>query len=378
MATNDPNALEGAHARHMLYVFDEGRSIPVAIWDSAEGAFAGAGPDTDAEAWALALSVPGAPSGRFHQIHKREHGFEHWTTRHVKKEEAIAAGRISAAWVEQMKRQWGERSAIYQQRVEGNFASSETNSVIPLEWVELAIERFHERRGTNLGPAIGAGLDLARQGGDVTVLAVTCRDTVLPLIRPSEYKTPALVAAVKVALSQFPGRPAIMVDAEGIGAGVYDGLTEGPDWQGRVWPFVAQGKANWSDYTGMLEFGNARAAAWWSLRDELNPERADGFVPTLALPPDDLLIGDLTAPTYREGSGGRLFIEEKDEIRKRLGRSTDSGDSAVQARWAVLFGSRAAITAASHRSPASVGDLRRQPDAAGPDHGAWNPLTVDW
>jgi hypothetical protein len=32
-------------------------------------------------------------------------------------------------------------------------------------------------------------------------------------------------------------------------------------------------------------------------------------------------------------SGGKVQVESKDEIRKRLGRSTDSGDAVVQAFW---------------------------------------------
>jgi hypothetical protein len=42
-------------------------------------------------------------------------------------------------------------------------------------------------------------------------------------------------------------------------------------------------------------------------------------------------VGDLTAPRWKVGSAGRIQIESKDDIRKRLGRSTDAGDAVVQA-----------------------------------------------
>jgi len=32
-------------------------------------------------------------------------------------------------------------------------------------------------------------------------------------------------------------------------------------------------------------------------------------------------------------SGGRIKVESKDEIRKRIGRSTDDGDAVIQAFW---------------------------------------------
>ena len=54
---------------------------------------------------------------------------------------------------------------------------------------------------------------------------------------------------------------------------------------------------------------------------------------TLALPDDPELLGDLTAPKWREVAGGKILIEPKTDIKKRLGRSTDVGDAVVQAMW---------------------------------------------
>jgi len=53
--------------------------------------------------------------------------------------------------------------------------------------------------------------------------------------------------------------------------------------------------------------------------------------PQRALPTDDVLTGDLVTPTWRTTSSGRIQVEDKDGIRKRVGRSTDSGDAVVQA-----------------------------------------------
>jgi len=83
------------------------------------------------------------------------------------------------------------------------------------------------------------------------------------------------------------------------------------------------------DRSGELGFANKRSAAWWAMRELLDPA-ADSVI---ALPPDDLLTGDLTAPHWRVMSGGHIQVEGKDEIRKRLGRSTDDGDAVVMAFW---------------------------------------------
>ena len=41
------------------------------------------------------------------------------------------------------------------------------------------------------------------------------------------------------------------------------------------------------------------------------------------------MVGDLTTPRWSQTSTGVLRIEEKDEIKKRIGRSTDRGDAIV-------------------------------------------------
>ena len=46
---------------------------------------------------------------------------------------------------------------------------------------------------------------------------------------------------------------------------------------------------------------------------------------------DDTLVGDLTAPRWKVTGGGKIQVESKDDIRARLGRSTDDGDAVVMA-----------------------------------------------
>ena len=66
----------------------------------------------------------------------------------------------------------------------------------------------------------------------------------------------------------------------------------------------------------------------------LNPDNQA----TLALPPDDQLTGELTAPTWDLKAGGRIKVEEKAKVKARLGRSTDVGDAVVQACCRDLLG----------------------------------------
>ena len=94
-----------------------------------------------------------------------------------------------------------------------------------------------------------------------------------------------------------------------------------------MWPSTGPSKSGPKGRDG-LSFVNARAEAMWRFREELNPDREGGS--TIALPDDPELLADLTAPTFTVKTNG-ILIESKDEIRKRLGRSTNKGDAVVMA-----------------------------------------------
>lgn len=67
------------------------------------------------------------------------------------------------------------------------------------------------------------------------------------------------------------------------------------------------------------QFRKMRDQLWWSCREWLEGNDA-------MLPPDELLIEELTIPTYRN-VGGKLVVMSKEEMRDRLNRSPDAADS---------------------------------------------------
>lgn len=332
LASDDPQSLEGAHADHILYLFDEAKAIPSPVFDAAEGAFSGSGADTVLEALALVVSTPGEPVGRFAEIHQRRPGTEDWWVRHVTVDEAMRAGRISSDWVEARRRQWGETSAVFQNRVLGEFATQSEDSVIPLKWVEDAIKRwedFNSVIGTTdeegniivLPNMSKVAVDVARTGEDKTVIAVRHGAFIKPLHKHSLASTMETAGQAVLRLGGSRNVPCA-VDVIGIGAGVVDRLRE----QGyEVDAFNASSGTDLTDVTGELGFINRRAAAWWTMRELLDPINDMGVM----LPNDDELIGDLVAPHWTITSAGKIKVESKDEIKKRLGRSTDCGDAVV-------------------------------------------------
>lgn len=337
VASDNSALIEGAHADAILYIFDESKSIDPAVFDAAEGAFSGAGAGSGLEAFALTCSTPGAPEGRFYEIHSRQKGFEDWWTRHITVDDSIAAGRISADWVDQRRKQWGADSALFANRVLGEFHSNDSDGVIKLEWVEAANLRWlawdDMGRPTVPGPR-RLGVDVARFGSDKTVMAILDRypiagdqsaGVITEIRRSSKEDTMETVGRVAGLVSVMPGLTAV-VDVIGVGGGVYDRLRE-QDLKPEA--FNASESSERKERSGELGFTNKRSAAVWLLGEMLNPL----YGATLALPPDDLLLGDLCAPHYSMTSNGRIQVESKDDIRKRIGRSPDSGDAVMQACW---------------------------------------------
>lgn len=329
VASNKPELIEGAHADSLLYLIDEAKIVPNATWDAIEGAFSGGRPDGLPEAFALAISTPGPPAGRFYDIHSRKPGLEDWWTRHVTLEEAVAAGRISREWAEQRRRQWGQDSALYANRVLGEFHASDEDSVIPLAWVEAAVERWHAWDAAGRPPLDGKrvlGVDVARSGGDSTVIAHRHGVAVVELEPHDREDTMQTTGRVQASL--VDGAVPV-VDSVGVGGGVVDRLREL-----RVPVLAYTGAAKTRVRTRDEEFGfvNVRSAAYWRMRELLDP----AFGAEVMLPPDDLLLADLTAPTWSITTGvpPKIQIERKEDLVARLGRSPDRGDAVVMAMWA--------------------------------------------
>jgi hypothetical protein len=313
--------IEGAHADSLLFLFDEAKAIPASTFDACEGALGGMG-----EAFALALSTPGAPSGRFYDICRHMPGYEDWHPVHVTLERAVAAGRISEEWAGQRARQWGTESAIYQNRVLGEFYASDEDSVIPLAWAEAAVARWHawdEAGRPDMGRPRTVGVDVARTGSDRTVLAIRNGPVITELRRSVKEDTMQTTGRVKGVLDADDSRTAV-VDVIGIGAGVVDRLRE---QHARVVAFNASRGSKAKDSTREFGFTGRRSEAWWTLRQALDPSGN----PDICFPDDEMLLGDLSAPHWWVTSGGRIQVERKEDIFKRLGRSTDDGDAVVQA-----------------------------------------------
>lgn len=319
VASDNSDLIEGAHADNLLYLFDESKSIPSETWDSAEGAF------STGNCYFFSISTPGEPNGRFFDIQTRKPGYLDWWVRHVTLDECIQAGRVSRDWAEARRNQWGADSAVFINRVEGNFAASDEDGIIPLAYVERAIERWRVINDSGKwGRLSKVAVDIGR-GGDPTVLA-RLHDMAIKEFEESNEKTVMPVTGrIRGILDENKYANAV-IDVIGIGAGVVDRLREFKSMNSRIQAFNAAGATHAKDKTRELGFVNNRAWAWWTVRELLQDD-------LIALPDNDQMIGELTAPKYQLMSGGRIQVESKEDIKKRIGRSTNFADTVIQAFW---------------------------------------------
>lgn len=68
---------------------------------------------------------------------------------------------------------------------------------------------------------------------------------------------------------------------------------------------------------------NLRAEIWWNLRELLDPNNKRNII----FPDDEELFSDLAAVQFKYNSRGKIQIEEKEEMKKRIQRSPDRGDA---------------------------------------------------
>lgn len=212
------------------------------------------------------------------------------------------------------------------QMLHGNFAAGRADDewqVIPSAWVKAAMDRWEERG--DLPPVSSVGVDPSR-GGDETTIAARrgWRFDELQVVKPDTSGVVTGPAAALRAMEVAGEEAPVHVDVIGIGTSVVDSLD---GYIGRrVVAVNGSAESDAKDLSGNLSFANKRAECWWKMREALSPERA----PRVALPPDARLKADLCAPRYRLTARG-ILIEDKTEVKKRLGRSPDRGDAVVLA-----------------------------------------------
>ena len=215
------------------------------------------------------------------------------------------------------------------QLLNGDFDASnmpDPFQIIPTEWVRLAQARWLERERPNT-PLTAVGIDPSRGGQDKTALAKRYDNWF------DEVKAwPGVVVKDGAIMAELarqelgnvnPG--GIIVDVNGIGSSAYDHLKA---IYKNVIPFNGAEGSEYRDKSRKLKMRNKRAEMYWRMRDALDPVDGDD----LSLPPDTELLADLCSARYEISSAG-VKVEDKSQIKERIGRSPDIGEAVMMCHY---------------------------------------------
>jgi hypothetical protein len=170
LSTDVAERFSGFHSAHLLVVLDEASGVPEDVWEAAETLI------TSPESRLVAVGNPTRLATSFHRAFTTER--DQYRTLQISAldspavtgepmESAALAKLVGPEWIESRRKAWGERSPLWQVRVEGDFPSTTDDTVCSLEDVEAA-----RARSLAPGSPLVIGADIARFGSDQTVFAV--------------------------------------------------------------------------------------------------------------------------------------------------------------------------------------------------------------
>lgn len=314
-----PEALQGFHSEHILFLIDEASGVADNVFEVAEGALS-----TDG-AFVVMAANPTRQSGYFFDSHHKMRGS--WAALHWNGEDSPM---VSRDYIANMAKKYGRQSSVFKVRVLGDFVGA-ADGVIPLELCESAKIRDVE---ITMNAAVVWGVDVARFGDDSSALAKRRGNHQIEPIKEWWGKDTMQVAGLikhEWDTTPEPLRPvAINIDVIGIGAGVVDRLNE------LALPVYGINVAETEAINAGQErqYNRMRDELWFRSREWLEAKDC-------RLCDDDETIAELTVPTYSILSNGLIKVEGKDEMKKRGVKSPNRADA-----WNLTFAQTAAKSTA--------------------------------
>jgi len=201
----------------------------------------------------------------------------------------------------------------------GQYPAQASNQLISTEWIYAARTRYdaYVAKHGEIPPA-GIrpiqGLDVAEFGDDYNVACFRYGGWVAPFVLWHGVDT---ITSGEKAAMEYKARNAYKanVDGTGLGAGVAPYMVK---LGCTAFSIKVASKPTFK--TEMGEFGILNDQLAWSVREWLRTD------PSAMLPPDEMLIEELQTPTYKNDKG-KIRIMDKDTMKEILKRSPDRLDA---------------------------------------------------
>lgn len=213
------------------------------------------------------------------------------------------------------------------QMLYGDFSATVSDDAwqcIPTAWIIDAQNRWLKASKPDVALR-GIGVDPSRGGADETVIAKLYGTWFAELIKHAGVDVPNGATGARYVTDAMGDENApVWVDVIGYGASLYDHLAALSNMD--VTPVNVGVGSKAKDKTGRYGFANLRSEVWWKFREALDPDSGQN----IALPPDPRLRQDLRSSHYQIVNG-KIKVESKEDVKKRIQRSTDAADAVILA-----------------------------------------------
>lgn len=334
ISTNEVNRFQGFHSPNLLVLVDEALGVDPIIWE----AIVGLHPDR-----VLAIGNPLEASGKFWDCfnstlwHKIGVSCQECVTWQNKN--GSIPGLVTQQWIDERCDEWGDKSALYQGRVLGEFPTEGTDLLIQPKWVDEARKRDLTQEDDEF--RIVASDVATKHGGNKTTVLYRYGHDIQEL--DSFQGLNAVMTAQKIKHKyEMKQADSIVIDSDGFGEGVSDILI---NQRIGVQEFHGGYGAKAIDSN---KFKNLRTQFYWLVAKKF--EKGMYSLKKLPQKEYDLLKMQLCCIKAKSPDAlGRFQIETKDDLMARGIASPDSADSLVMSEYGYFIGRMGEIKPFSYR-----------------------------
>lgn len=307
-ANTQADTLAGLHADYLLFILDEAGGIPDAVMAAAEAGLANARGGGGKEAHIVIAGNPTHLEGPLYRACTQEHHLWHVTEVTADPDDPKRSNRVSVEWAREQIQKYGRDNPWVLVNVFGRFPPSSLNSLLGPDEVRDAMQRQPSPDFMHL-PTI-LGVDVAREGDDASaVFRRQGRCSWAPRIFRNINSLQG--AGAVSSLWQEHNADACFVDnTGGFGGGWIDQL--------RVLGYSPT-PVHFAGAPLDQRYANKRAEMWFLMAQWI---KEGGCLPGDC--PE--LVAELTTPVYFF-KGDKLQLEDKTQIKARIGRSVDRADA---------------------------------------------------
>lgn len=320
-----PDALQGFHAEHILFIIDEASGVDDRIFEPVLGALSTKGSRL------LMCGNPTQLTGFFYDSHHKNRA--RYASFHM---DGRDSPRVSKDYVDTIVAMYGKDSDVFRVRVAGEFPLQEDDIFIPLSLVEKSIMTQYDdsRRPTQIHIAV----DVARFGDDKTVIGYRTDEKVTLWKKRNGQDTMTTADEIvllgeelvfRYSLSPEKDDPIpVKVDDGGVGGGVVDRLRQmkrlnpGRFWWMDVYPVLFGQRIKHKYYYDSTTYMMAVVKSLLQPHDEEGKPKPIELI----LPDDGDLVAQLSGRKYSLTDTSKIKIESKEAVKKRGQPSPDEAD----------------------------------------------------